>query len=169
MALSQTSLRSAIEGVFNDARNGLITKEVVAPKLHSSVASALADAYDNYAKSALAGTLTASSTDKGSLASALEQEKFGGWGEGFANYWKNANFSGAGFIPKNSITPPASLQTSAINSDISSKIIDQETSSTTASSVADELAKILHTATTNMTVSATTTSTPPVTSTLPVK
>ena len=166
MPLSKDDLKSNILSVYNDVMSGKISfsnpPNPAPPQMANELAAALADAYDKYAKNAQAGALTTIVTPglKTGLQSFLNAPDYSGWGPGVAAYWAPVTFTGGGYIPAN---PMVQLPTLAVG--ISGEIQGYiQTSRDSIDKAAADLAQILHSWTVKLTVTAITTSTPPVTS-----
>jgi hypothetical protein len=175
MTLLQNTLQLNLLNVFNDLRDG--KKKVAYPSVppHPStpneVCAALAEAYDNWVISsvAMAGALTIVSPGmKSALQTSLVAPLLSGFGPGFAAYWSPVVFAGPGFIPANPVIPISTAASAAgITADMSD-MMNSNKSPQSLEEVSFNLSKILCSWTTKLQVLATTTSVPPVVSTLPI-
>jgi len=173
MPLSKDTLKSNILKAYNDAMNGTIQfdnpPQPPPPGLSKQMAGALAKAYDDYAKQAQAGALTTIATP--GLKSALEQnltgcEDYSGWAIGVGLYWAPVMFAGGGYIPANPMLP---VTVTALIVGISGEMPGYiKTTRSSVDQAAGDLATLLHSWTTKLQVTTTTTSTPPVVATATV-
>lgn len=167
MSLSKDTLKSNILKAYNDAMNGVITfdnpPDPAPPGLSKQMAAALAKAYDDYAKQAVAGALSTIVTPgmKATLESNLKGcEDYSGWAIGVGLYWAGVTFTGGGYIPVNPILPTSvTLVIAGISGDMPTYI---KTERDSVDKAAGDLAELLHKHTVKLQVTSTTTSTPPV-------
>lgn len=169
MALSKDLLKSLLLKAFSDIKRNPGSNSL--PLISQEVAMKLALAYDQYAKLANAGPLLpATPGNITGLASQLSSlPLFSGWGPGLVLYWTPVMFSGPGFIPVNpTVAAGASVASAQIASYLSPIISSIGSSKQTEDQFLESLSSILHSATQTVIVTATTTTAPPVVSTIPV-
>lgn len=139
----------------------------LAPLISPPVALELANAYHEYAQKAIAGPLSLASPGvPAALAGILSAiPLFAGWGPGLLAYWTPVTFAGPGFIPVNPTVPVAVIGASA---EIILMLPPNPIKIKTEEEFVQKFAEILHKYTTQVMVVATTTTVPPVVSTIPV-
>lgn len=166
MPLVQADLKDKLKTAFEDLQKEKTDSPagtVIPPS-----ATKIADAYHAYAKNAMAGPLTPDGLP--GVASILEAAMTGqpldaGLDTGCLAYWSPVMWKGPGFIPMNP-TIPAGL--SGLKADLTAAFKKLTADKASVSDAADEIAKILHTYTTKLQVTATTVPPASVVSTLPV-
>jgi hypothetical protein len=166
MPLSQSILKREISSAFNNILK--IKDKTPIGVIHPQAAEALASAYDNYVISGqpLAGVLKISVPPvRATLVPFLSAPSLAGFVPGLSAYWSPVIWTGPGFIPTN---PTIALPSPTLANDILSVLRDSVQLRLSSTDVADRIASLLHTYTTSITVTATTTSVPPVTSTIPI-
>lgn len=175
--LSQNILATKFLDVFDKLERGIIQvsnpPNPPPPGMAFEVATALAQAYDSWARSATAGPLVSIVTP-GSLSGLISSLvsvssppafSFAGWSVGFSLYWSPVTFTGPNFITVNPVIPVSVVAgASGILSDFTNMI--QESSNGVSPASKDDsavkIAAILHSWTTKLQVLGTTTSSPPV-------
>lgn len=158
------SLQKSIEDALADGSKIKKAENGSPPLIDSSVAKALASAYDTYASKALAGALTISVPgQKSILEQAFKAPAFAGVTAGLLAYWTPVLWAGAGFIPANPTVPVA---LAGLSTPLS--LLLKGPAPANMPLFASQLALLLHTYTSMLIVTATTTSTPPVVSPIPV-
>lgn len=162
--LIKSVLKSKIKQALEDTAKVKDSEAGAPPMIHSKAAKAIAAAYDDYASQAQAGPLLISVPgQKILIEQGLSAPSFAGLGPAILLYWTPIMWAGAGFIPANPTIPVA---LSGIAPEIAAMIAGTKPDS--MDTFADKLSTILHTYTGQLMVLATTTSIPPVVSTIPV-
>ncbi len=165
MSLEKSTLEKALLKAFMKIKE--TNSPGFAPLLSPGVALALAEAYHEYAKDASAGPLVVASPGiPSALAGILSViPLFAGWGPGLLAYWTPVTFAGPGFIPVNPTIPVAVV---GVTAEIVLMLPPNPIKISSETEFVQKFADILHRYTTQIMVTATTTSAPPVVSTIPV-
>jgi hypothetical protein len=163
VALDQASLQSEILRIGEE----LSSSKTASPpaQVNGEVAQKWADVYVAYALNALAGPLKPIAMDGSTIVSGLlgtPKDFAVGLANGLTAFWATVMFAGPGFIPANPCTPgtyvgqPVAVQIKAFP-------LEKDPQAASA-----RIANVLHIYTTGITVTATTTTVPPVVTYPPV-
>lgn len=167
MPLVSATLKAQLSSAFGGGSSIATKEQGSPPNVHSEAARLIASAYDSWIKLSVpaAGALVISAPGvMGSLVSSLRASRLVGFEAGLIAYWAPVMWSGPGFIPMNPTDTSGLVGLSAeIESFVSS---DQKPSS--VDDAAGKLSDILCKYTQRLNVIATTTTTPPVVSSIPV-
>lgn len=158
--LSQSSLKSSIEGIYQQLISDRSTK-FPAGTVTKTAAQLFSSAYHSYASSATASTLgpIAVPGSVSALEESLSLRPFAaGWTQGLRAYWSPTVWTDMVpvpiHIPRNPINSLSLLQLSGMESELQSAFDSLRDSTSSVSSASERIAMILHSYTTRLTVDA---------------